>query len=75
METKELINLIQKEIEKWEEKKEYLQQHISNTELLAKNDLRTLENYRDSIETFKIIELKLENLQNRIIERNKKTLI
>lgn len=72
MEIRDLIkttkNLIEKDKIKLEERKH----NISSDYLLAKLDFVVIENYTDSVETLEKIYNDLEELQNRIIERNRR---
>lgn len=71
METKEIIRVIKEQREKREVRLNEAKKNISSDYVLAQLDFVTIENYEDSIETLKKIELQLIDLQNRIIERNK----
>lgn len=45
--------------------------NISNSYEMAKHDFRCIDNMEDAIETYEYIIEQLEELQERIIERNK----
>lgn len=71
METKQLINIVGDTIKKDMQKLKYLKDNISSSYLLAKQDFITIDNYEDSIETLAKVLNQLEELQKRIIKRNK----
>lgn len=71
MEIKGLMKIIKEMEEDRKEKLEEKKHNISSDYFLAKLDFVVIENYTDSVETFKKIYNDLEKLQNRIIERNK----
>lgn len=72
METMELKELIQNQIKLRKEIIEERKNNINSNYALAKLDFTVIENFEDSKETLEKILKELEDLQNRIIERNNK---
>ena len=64
---KELIQLKNKKADELNKRKN----NINSNYELAKLDFTAIENYNDSVETLRIIIEELEELQKRIIKRNK----
>ena len=71
MSIQELIKIVEKEIEDKEKNIEVKKTNINSDYTLAKLDFITIDNMQDSLETYKVILLKLNNLQQRVIDRNK----
>lgn len=71
MRLNELITLINKEKEEVEKEIVKRKSNISSTYYFAKHDFRCIDNFEDQAETYCYILEKLEDLQDRIIERNK----
>ena len=73
MEIKQIIELLKKERDLRKDKLEFKKDNINNYYILAKLDFTTIENLEDVLSTYDIIIGELESLQNRIIERNRKS--
>ena len=71
MQCLDLIRTIDKMIEEKEEKIKDKKEHINSNYILAKIDFTTIDNMTDVVETLKKIKPQLDELQNRIIKRNK----
>ena len=71
MEIKDIIKLLENQKEMEKEKIEIKKGNISKSYYLAKHDFRCIENMEDVYETLDYIIDKLEDCQDRIIERNK----
>lgn len=70
MEIKEMITLIKQEKTLKEINLKNRKNNINSNYMLAKHDFRVIDNIEDSIETLTDIIDELEQLQDRIIERN-----
>lgn len=75
MEIREIINILRKEKIARLRELNHRAIHISNSYLLAKHDLKVIRNLRDVIDTLEEIIDDLEKLQQRIIDRNKKSIL
>ena len=71
MEIKDIIKLLENQKEMEKEKIEIKKGNIRKSYYLAKHDFRCIENMEDVYETLDYIIDKLEDCQDRIIERNK----
>lgn len=71
MEIKEMITLIKQEKTLNEINLKNRKNNINSNYMLAKNDFRAIDNIEDVIETLDYIIDKLEDCQERIIERNR----
>lgn len=71
METYEIIKMINNEIEKAERELVERKQNINKKYDLAKLDFIIIENKTDKISTLKDIKFYLEELQKRIVKRNR----
>lgn len=71
MEIKDLIKIIKEVKEKDEIKLEERKRNISSDYIMAKLDFTIIDNFADSVETLRVIINELEELQERIIKRNK----
>lgn len=72
MEAKDLIIVIENAIKEYEEKLKNKKENISNKYILAKLDFIIIDNMQDTLETYNKTLKILQDLQNRIIERNRK---
>lgn len=75
MEIKEMITLIKQEKTLKEINLKNRKNNINSNYMLAKHDFRVIDNIEDSIETLTDIIDELEELQERIIERNRLSII
>lgn len=75
MEIKEMITLIKQEKTLKEINLKNRKNNINSNYMLAKNDFRVIDNIEDSIETLTDIIDELEELQERIVERNRLPII
>lgn len=75
MEIREIINILRKEKIHRLRELNHRVNHISDIYLLAKHDLKVIKNLQDVVETLDDITNDLEKLQQRIIDRNKKSLL
>lgn len=75
MEIKEMITLIKQEKTLKEINLKNRKNNINSNYMLAKHDFRVIDNIEDSIETLTDIIDELEQLQNRIVERNRLPII
>lgn len=75
MEIKEMITLIKQEKTLKEITLKNRKQNINSSYMLAKQDFRCIENIEDTIETYNEIIDDLEELQDRVVERNRLPLI
>lgn len=75
MEIKEMITLIKLEKTLRETDLKNRKNNINSNYMLAKHDFRVIDNIEDSIETLIDIIDKLEQLQDRIAERNRLSII
>ena len=75
MEIKEMITLIRQEKTLKEINLKNRKNNINSNYMLAKHDFRVIDNIEDSIETLTDIIDELEQLQNRIVERNRLSII
>lgn len=75
MEIKEMITLIKLEKTLKETDLKNRKNNINSNYMLAKHDFRVIDNIEDSIETLIDIIDKLEQLQDRIAERNRLSII
>lgn len=75
MEIKEMITLIKQEKTLKEVTLKNRKQNINSSYMLAKHDFRCIENIEDAIETYNEIIDDLEELQNRVVARNRLPLI
>ena len=66
-----LYEEIKKVLNDYEEEIKARKENINANYILAKLDILAIDNYCDTIETLKKILEELDNLQNRIIERNR----
>lgn len=71
MEVKELIEIINKERLNKIDEINYLKNNINSSYTLAKLDFTVIDNKTDFVETLDNVLTLLEDLQNRIIDRNK----
>lgn len=71
MTIREIIKIIKEVKEKDEIKLKERKRNISSDYMLAKLDFTVIDNFTDSIETLRVIINELEELQERIIKRNK----
>ncbi len=72
MEVKELVEIINKERLNKIDEINYLKNNINSSYTLAKLDFIVIDNKTDFVETLDDVLTLLENLQMRIISRNKK---
>lgn len=75
MEIKEMITLIKQEKTLKEVNLKNRKNNINSNYVLAKHDFRVIDNIEDSIETLTDIIDELEELQERIVERNRLPII
>lgn len=75
MEIKEMITLIKQEKTLKEINLKNRKNNINSNYMLAKHDFRVIDNIEDSIETLTDIIDELEQLQDRIVERNRLPII
>lgn len=71
MEIKEMIEIVKKERDMKKIHVKNRKSNINSSYDLAKHDFRCIENMEDVIETYDYIIEQLEELQDRIVERNK----
>ena len=62
--------MLKKRIDELKEKVKEKKNNINSNYTLAKLDFTTIDNMNDSIEVYEKIVVMLDNLQNRIIDRN-----
>ena len=75
MKVKEMITLIKQEKALKEINLKNRKNNINSNYMLAKYDFRVIDNIEDSIETLTDIIDELEQLQDRIVERNRLPII
>ena len=71
MEIKEMIEIVKKERDMKKIHVKNRKSNINSSYDLAKHDFRCIENMEDVIETYGYIIEQLEELQDRIVKRNK----
>ena len=71
MEIKDIIRILEEQKELEKDYINYRKDNISKSYDMAKHDFRCIENMEDVYETLDYIIDKLEDCQDRIIERNK----
>lgn len=71
MNLQELIRIVKKDIKDEKECLEDKKNNISNSYFMAKHDFRCIDNMEDCLETYEYILDRLNDLQERIIERNR----
>lgn len=71
MNLQNLIRMVEKDIKEEKECLEDKKNNISNSYMMAKHDFRCIDNMEDCLETYEYILDKLNELQDRIIERNR----
>lgn len=71
MEIKEMIEIVKKERDMEKIHINNRKNNINHSYDLAKHDFRCIDNMEDVVETYDYIIEQLEELQDRIIERNK----
>lgn len=71
MNLQELIRIVERDIKDEKECLEDKKNNISNSYMMDKHDFRCIDNMEDCLETYEYILDKLNELQDRIIERNK----
>ncbi len=71
MNLQNLIRMVEKDLKEEKECLEDKKNNISNSYMMAKHDFRCIDNMEDCVETYEYILDKLNELQDRIIERNK----
>lgn len=75
METMELIKIMKAEREKRNNDLYNRKHNINQHYFLAKLDFKVIDNYNDSIQTLDKIIKELEDLQERIIKRNRERIV
>ena len=71
MNLQELIEIVERDIQDEKECLEDKKNNISNSYMMAKHDFRCIENMTDALATYEHISDLLNELQERIIERNR----
>lgn len=71
MNLQELIRIVESYVKDKKECLEDKKNNISNSYMMAKHDFRCIDNMEDCVETCEYILDKLNELQDRVIERNK----
>lgn len=67
----DLLNVVEKYIKNDKEELAKRKNNISNNYILAKNDIKAIENFEDSKKVCENIEKQLNDLQQRIVNRNR----
>lgn len=70
-EVRDLLDVIRKQINNCEEELVKRKKNIHSDYFMAKVDIKIIENFEDHKETLKYIKEELEELQKRIVKRNR----